>query len=578
VDPTAKSTSYFLGPPRSRITRAQYFKKKKLLLNLTKTIKKYQINSGGPLTFAQVLKHPRRDELLAAWNGSGGELESLQSMACFGPLDIDPSNIPKGHIIPSKLIFSIVFNADGTFKKYKCRLVLRGDLYHPSFELDTFAGTARAESLRLLLALCNSLNLQYSSADIRTAFLYPSRSTDPDHALYIRRPSGATDSEMPPIVKLLKEMYGLPEAARAFNDHLHRTLTTMGFARLQSDPQLYLRKLPDDDFVIISTHVDDLFIISRDNKHIHATLESLSRSYKLTTKNDPTSHLGLHITHDRERGIMTLDQTAFIDALINEHGFDDCSVRETPMNTTFPETDTSNRLTPDLHTIYRSKLGSLQFLAALTRPDILFSTNYFSRRALTPTENDMSGVDDILRYLRHTRTLGLTFTKGDIHLYATADAAFDVYPDSKSHSGGTIHLGTNSASFLSITRKQPILADSSTEAEFISAHTIATNIIWLRGLLEELGFPQLNPTPLMQDNQSTIRLLTNKGTSAGRTKHLRRRFNGLREHITNGDISVHYLATDCMISDILTKPLGPTVFLKLRPLLMGLQGSLSSLS
>jgi hypothetical protein len=271
---------------------------------------------------------------------------------------------------------------------------------------------------------------------------------------------------------------------------------------------------------------------------------------------------------------MTLDQTAFIDALTNEHGLDECSPRETPMNTTFPESDTSDRLTPDLHTIYRSKLGSLQFLAALTRPDILFSTNYFSRKALAPTENDMSGVDDILRYLRHTRTLGLTFTKGDINLYATADAAFDVYPDSKSHSGGTIHLGATSASFLSITQKQPILADSSTEAEFISAHTIANNIIWLRGLLIELGFPQPNPTLLMQDNQSTIRLLTTKGTSAGRTKHLRRRFHGLREHINNGDISVHYLATDLMISDILTKPLGPTAFLKLRPLLMGTPSSL----
>ena len=67
---------------------------------------------------------------------------------------------------------------------------------------------------------------------------------------------------------------------------------------------------------------------------------------------------------------MTLDQSAFIDALTNEHGLDDCSMCETPMNTTFPDTDTSDRLTPDLHTIYRSKLGSLQFLAALTRPDI----------------------------------------------------------------------------------------------------------------------------------------------------------------------------------------------------------------
>ena len=120
-----------------------------------------------------------------------------------------------------------------------------------------------------------------------------------------------------------------------------------------------------------------------------------------------------------------------------------------------------------------------------------------------------------------------------------------------------------------MTQKQSIIADSSTEAEFISAHSIANTIIWLRGLLDELGLPQTTSTHLMQDSQSTIRLLTNKGASAGRTKHLRRRFNGLREHVMNGDISVHYLATDLMIADILTKPLGPTAFLKLRPLLMG---------
>ena len=47
----------------------------------------------------------------------------------------------------------------------------------------------------------------------------------------------------------------------------------------------------------------------------------------------------------------------------------------------------------------------------------------------------------------------------------------------------------------------------------------------------------------MQDNQFTIRLLTNKGASAGRTKHLRRRFHGLRERISTGDISVQYLPT-----------------------------------
>ena len=61
---------------------------------IAETIKKYQINSGGSLTFHQILKHPKRDELIAAWNGPGGKLESLKSMECFGILDVDPKSIP----------------------------------------------------------------------------------------------------------------------------------------------------------------------------------------------------------------------------------------------------------------------------------------------------------------------------------------------------------------------------------------------------------------------------------------------------------------------------------------------------
>ena len=51
----------------------------------------------------------------------------------------------------------------------------------------------------------------------------------------------------------------------------------------------------------------------------------------------------------------------------------------------------------------------------------------------------------------------------------------------------------------------------------------------------------------MQDNQSTIRFLTNKGASADHTKHLRCHFNGLREHVINWDISIYYLAIDLII-------------------------------
>ena len=98
----------------------------------------------------------------------------------------------------------------------------------------------------------------------------------------------------------------------------------------------------------------------------------------------------------------------------------------------------------------------------------------------------MDGADDIFKYLEHNRTLRLTLHKGDISLYATADAAFDVYPDSKSHSGGTIHLGKVSASFYSLTLKQAFFA-----------HTLATTIVWQCGILEKLRFPKRSTTYLL---------------------------------------------------------------------------------
>ena len=62
----------------------------------------------------------------------------------------------------------------------------------------------------------------------------------------------------------------------------------MGFHRLQSDPQLYLKRIYPNDFIIISTHVDDLFIISRQTSNIQDTLNTLRNTYHLTTIDDPT--------------------------------------------------------------------------------------------------------------------------------------------------------------------------------------------------------------------------------------------------------------------------------------------------
>ena len=76
-----------------------------------------------------------------------------------------------------------------------------------------------------------------------------------------------------------------------------------------------------------------------------------------------------------------------------------------------------------------------------------------------------------------------------IVLYASSDASYACHPDRKSHSGITLHIGRHSGSLYNMSKKQPIVALSSPEAEFI-----ATTAVWCRLLLYDLGIPQTEPT------------------------------------------------------------------------------------
>ena len=102
----------------------------------------------------------------------------------------------------------------------------------------------------------------------------------------------------------------------------------------------------------------------------------------------------------------------------------------------------------------------------------------------------------------------------------------------------------------------------------ISAHSVTKELQWCINMITELGF-QLSSTPtLHQDNQSTIKIFNQRG-NAGKTKHIHLRYNIVRELCANGTVNIIYCPTTEMVADILTKALGPTAFLHLRPRLMG---------
>jgi hypothetical protein len=103
-------------------------------------------------------------------------------------------------------VFDLKKLPDGSFDKFKCRIVVRGDRWKIVFEHETYAGTARSESIKIILAIAAELDMILESVDVKTAFLYPE--LKPDEIIYMRRPAGLTDADMPEVVHPCK-IWGL---------------------------------------------------------------------------------------------------------------------------------------------------------------------------------------------------------------------------------------------------------------------------------------------------------------------------------------------------------------------------------
>ena len=77
--------------------------------------------SDSPMSIKQALRHKYADQFMQTFSE---EINYLKEMSTFIEFLGNPSDIPKGSLLSSKAIFSIVFNPDGTFKSLR-RVLLR---------------------------------------------------------------------------------------------------------------------------------------------------------------------------------------------------------------------------------------------------------------------------------------------------------------------------------------------------------------------------------------------------------------------------------------------------------------------
>ncbi|WZY75710.1 hypothetical protein YC2023_022094 [Brassica napus] len=213
-------------------------------------------------------------------------------------------------------------------------------------------------------------------------------------------------------------------------------------------------------------------------------------------------------------------------------------------------------------TFYKQIIGSLMYITN-TRPGLQFSVSLLSRFMSKPTQLHVQVAKRVLRYLRGTVDFGIWYKGGgnsELQVYTDSDFVGDV--ESRKSTSGYVFLMDNAA-VAWLSKKQPIVTLSTTEAEYVSASVCACQAVWFKRILEELGHHILGGTTIWCDNTSTIKLSKNQ-VFHGRCKHIGVRFHFLRELVNNEEISLEHYGSQEQIADILTKPLRREVFENLR--------------
>jgi hypothetical protein len=217
---------------------------------------------------------------------------------------------------------------------------------------------------------------------------------------------------------------------------------------------------------------------------------------------------------------------------------------------------------------FRSSLMRLLYVTSKTRFDLMFPVSVLAGRQQCCTERDEASLSNLIAYAQNTADLCLIINPTNASLSASADASYACHEDARGHSGIVCSIG--GTTIYARSTKQQLVAKSSTEAELLALNGAADELLYLRNIMVELGFPQLKPSPIFQDNQSAI-IMAHKGElGTKRTKHFTMRHYFIKEQLDEQRVLLVHQPGITIAADGLTKPLtGPRARSWTRALLSG---------
>jgi len=376
---------------------------------------------------------------------------------------VEKSDIPEGtKIVDTKWVYTVKRKLDGIIQKYKARKVGRGFSQEAgkSYDSDqTFAQMMRPETFKMFLVLALYHNWTIRQLDVVAAYLQAPL----HHEVYVSNVNENGETEY---WILYKALYGLKQAGHEWFKTLQSILEKAGLNQCIGDEGAYVG--PE---IIIGTHVDDLLAIGPGNETLDKLEQAIEDHVELDKKEQPVQMLGMEIKWEKDFVVLT--QTHLIESTYHQHSthhshstiHSKLGKTSLPSNLElFERTKEPNDECPK--TVYQALVGSLLFIARMTRLEIAIHVNLLGRTTENPSAANLLAARKVLEYLYSSRQEGIILKKpSNLALEVYADVSYGG-PESRSQTGVLTTLGGQPMGWYS--RRQDIVSLSITEAEYIA--------------------------------------------------------------------------------------------------------------
>ncbi|GJY66846.1 putative ribonuclease H-like domain-containing protein [Tanacetum coccineum] len=243
----------------------------------------------------------------------------------------------------------------------------------------------------------------------------------------------------------------------------------------------------------------------------------------MSSMGELTFFLGLQV-QQKEDGIF-ISQDKYVAEILKKFDFATVNTASTPMEPNKALVKDEEADSVDVH-LYRLMIRSLMYLTT-SRPDITFAVCACARFQVTPKTSHIHDVKRIFRYLKGQPKFGHWYPRDslfDLEAFSDSDYA-GANLDRKSTIGGCQFLSKRLISWQC--KKQTIVANSTTKAEYVAAVTCCGQVLWIQNQMLDYGFNFMN-TKIYIDNESTICIVKNP-VFHSKTKHIEIRHHFIRD-------------------------------------------------